>query len=120
MIQNKIEIIDPIWTMMPFSPFDYVNGMRLNIIPMVIFWQMTCHESYKLFKILTTHFEVLLAFEPLNYNYHKRKNNHIFKMKDDCYKHFIRKILIIYMLKVFFILEHTWILREKSIKRFSW
>jgi hypothetical protein len=53
---------------------------------------MTCHESYKLFKISTTHFEVLLAFEPLNNNYHKMTNNHIFKMKDDCYKYFTREI----------------------------
>jgi hypothetical protein len=37
LIQNKNENINPIWTMMPFSPFDYVNGMRLNIISMVIF-----------------------------------------------------------------------------------
>ncbi len=28
----------------------------------------------------------MLAFEPLNNNYHKMTNNHIFKMKDDCYK----------------------------------
>jgi hypothetical protein len=104
-IQNKNEIINPIWTMMPFSPFDYVNGMRLNIIWMVIFWQMTCHESYKLFKISTTHFDFFLAFEPLNNNYHKKTNNHIFKMKDDCYKYFTREILIIQMLNIFF---HTW------------
>jgi hypothetical protein len=32
LIQNKNENIDPIWTMMPFSPFDYINGMTLNII----------------------------------------------------------------------------------------
>jgi hypothetical protein len=37
LIQNKNENIDPTWTMMPFSQFDCVNGMRLNIISMVIF-----------------------------------------------------------------------------------
>jgi hypothetical protein len=90
----------------------YINGH--------FFDKKTCHESQRLSKISTTHFEVLLAFELSNNHYHKRINSHIFKMKDDCHKIFHKRNINYLNFEGLF---HTWtyvnLKGKKSIKGFS-